>query len=120
MKVAIVRFGDTVAPVFEYAATISIFTVHRRRVVDRTDFALQSREPLDRVRLLRAQAVEPLICGGVQSFFEDMLVERGVQVFSWVSGHVDDLLEQFVSGRLVRGGGADRPPAGAKREVGQR
>ena len=103
MKLAIPRFGEAVAPCFEYSATIAIFTVNRRRVVDQIDFCLQSREALDRVRLLRDQGVDTLICGGVQAFFEDMLVEHGIHVISWVSGSVDELLRLFLSGQLASG-----------------
>ncbi len=103
MKIAIPRFGEQVAPCFEYSATIAIFTVERRRVVDQIDFSLQSREALDRVRLLRDQGVDTLICGGVHAFFENMLVEHGIRVISWVSGNVDDLLRQFLRGQLAAG-----------------
>lgn len=103
MKLAIPRFGEEVAPCFEYSATIAIFTIRRRRVVDQTDFTLQSREALDRVRLLRDQGVDALICGGVHAFFEDMLVDHGIRVISWVSGDVDKLLRRFLHGQLVPG-----------------
>jgi len=105
VKVAIPRFGEFVAPCFEYSATIAIFTVDRRKVIDERDFSLQSREAVDRVRLLRDQGVDTLICGGVHTRFEDMLVENGIAVISWVSGEVDTLLRQFLHGSLTPGSG---------------
>lgn len=105
MKVAIPRFGEDVAPCFEYSATIAIFTISRRRVVDQTDFTLQSREALDRIRLLRDQKVDTLICGGVQDKFEDLLRANGIRVISWVTGKVEDLLDQFIQETLVPGSG---------------
>ncbi len=110
MKVAIPRFGESVAPCFEYSATIAIFTIRRGKVVEQRDFVLRSREALDRFRLLRDQGVDTLICGGVQDFFEDMLTEHGIRVLSWVSGSVDDLLERFLKGTLEPGPGPARPP----------
>jgi len=101
LKVAIPRFGEVVAPCFEYSATIAVFTLRGRKVIDQTDFCLQSREAFDRLRLLRDQRVDTLICGGVQAFFEDALVESGISVISWVSGSVDDLLKRFLAGDLV-------------------
>jgi predicted Fe-Mo cluster-binding NifX family protein len=85
-------------------------------VVEKTDFALQSREALDRVRLLRDQGVGTLICGGLRSSFEDLLRASGIQVLSWVSGSVEELLELFIEDRLVPGTGrlsAEHGPAGA-------
>ena len=93
MKVAIPRFGETVAPCFEYSATVALFVVEAGRVVKQMDFVLQSQRALDRVRLLRDQGVDTLICGGVQDKIEDLLRAQGIRVISWVSGEVDDLLE---------------------------
>ena len=101
MKVAIPRMGETVAPCFEYCATMAIFTVAEKAVTRQIDFPLRSREPFDRVRLLRDQEVDTIICGGVQDHYEDALRASGIQVISWVSGSVDDLLGLFLRGQLV-------------------
>ncbi len=101
MKVAIPHMGKTVAPCLEYCATMALFTIQDGSVTDRVDFRLSSREPLDRVRLLRDQKIETIICGGVQDVLEDMLRASGIKVISWVSGPVDDLLELFLRGQLV-------------------
>jgi predicted Fe-Mo cluster-binding NifX family protein len=103
MKVAIPRFGESVAPCFEYSATVAIFTLRGRQIVSQVDFALQSHDPLDRLRLLRDQGVGTLICGGVQDRFEDLLEASGIRVISWVSGNVEELLEQYLDGRLCSG-----------------
>ena len=47
MKVAIPRMGETVAPCFEYCATMAIFTIEDGRITDQVDFPLRSKEPLD-------------------------------------------------------------------------
>ena len=103
MKIAIPRFGESVAPCFEQTSTITIFTIHRKRIVSQEDFVFNSREGLDRVRLLRDQDVDVLICGGMQEVFETLLTARGIQVYSWVSGTVDELVSRFLSGTLVPG-----------------
>jgi len=103
MKVAIPRFEESVAPCFEYSATIAVFTLEGRRVVGQTDFTLQSQRALDRVRLLRDQGVEVLICGGLQDRFEDLVRASGIRVISWVSGSVEELLESFLRGTLTPG-----------------
>ena len=105
MKVAIPRMGEFVAPCFEYSATIALFTIKDGNVTDQIDFPLRSREPFDRVRLLRDQEVDTIICGGVQDVYEGSLRGSGIRVISWVSGSVDDLLELFLRGQLVPGTG---------------
>lgn len=107
------RFGEDIAPCFEYSATVAIFTIAGQGVEEQMDFTLQSREALDRVRLLRDQQVDVLICGGVQEAVERLLEARGIRVISWVGGRVEELLQQFIAGRLVPGsarlGGDGRP-----------
>jgi predicted Fe-Mo cluster-binding NifX family protein len=97
------RFGESIAPCFGYAVTITIFTVKRGKVVDEVDFCLESSEILDRVRLMRDQRVGTLICGGLEQCLADLLEASDVCVISWVSGRVDDLLDCFMRGELVAG-----------------
>ena len=103
MKVAIPRMGETVAPCFEYCATMAIFNIAESGTVEHVDFPLQSREPFDRVRLLRDQKVDTVICGGMQAFYEDLLKAGGFEVISWVSGFVDELLALYIRGELEPG-----------------
>ena len=103
MKVAIPRMGESVAPCFEYCATMAIFSVADSGAVEQVDFPLQSREPFDRVRLLRDQKVDAVVCGGMQTFYEDLLRASGFEVVSWVSGIVDELLALYLKGELVPG-----------------
>ena len=110
MKVAIPRFEEMVAPCYEYSATIAIFTLEGGEGVNQVDFRLESRNVFDRLRLLRDQQVDVLICGGVQDTFEDILKANGIHVISWVSGSVEKLLEQYLLGELVPR--AERPDAG--------
>ena len=61
------RFGEQVAPCFGYAATITIFTIARGRVIGEVDFCLQSNDILDRDRLLRDQQVGMLFAADWKS-----------------------------------------------------
>ncbi len=103
MRVAIPRMAEMVAPCFEYCATMAVFTVDDGRVVDQVDFPLRSRDPFDRVRLLRDQEVAVVICGGMQDVYESSLRGMGLDVISWVSGPVEDLLGLYLQGQLVSG-----------------
>ena len=105
MKVAIPRFGEDVAPCFEYSATVAIFTIVDDVVTAQTDFTLQSQRSFDRLRLLKDQEVEVLICGGIQDRFEELIRANGIRVISWVSGEVEELLNRFLEGRLTPGTG---------------
>ncbi len=102
-KIAVPRFGETVAPCFGFSATVTIFVIGDGEVRSQRDFVLQSRRELDRLRLLRDQEVDTLICGGLQDRFEDIIRASGIRVISWVNGDVDDLIETFLRGELRDG-----------------
>lgn len=104
-KVAIPRFGESVAPCFEYSATMAIFTVDGHEIIDQIDVTIRSQVAFDRVRLMRDHQVDTVICGGVNEVYEDMLRAHGVEVVSWVSGNVEDLLRDYLHGRLIAGTG---------------
>ena len=103
MKVAIPHHGEDVTPYFEYTGGITIYEIHKNRVVAQTDFTLRSREILDRVRLLRDQGVSVLICSGIQAAHEDLLTSSGIRVISWVSGKANEVLRLFLENTLIPG-----------------
>jgi predicted Fe-Mo cluster-binding NifX family protein len=74
--------GEWVAPCFEYCSTMAIFTIAASGQTDEVD---------------------TLICGGMQSFYEDLLRASGFEVISWVSGLVEELLQTYLDGDLVSG-----------------
>ncbi len=123
MKIAVPRFGERIAPCFEYSATIAIFIIHRKKIVDQVDFVLQSTQALDRIRLLKDQAVDVLICGGIENRFEDVVKANGIRVISWVVGDATTLIDEFLAGRLVAGTGRFQheegpPPTTSENESG--
>lgn len=109
LRVAIPRVGDAIAPRFERCATITIYRIRDRQVVESTNFSLQSPQALDRIRLLRDQRVQTLICGGIERSTESILLANGIDAITWVSGSVDELLRLFAHGRLV-GSSSEQPP----------
>ncbi len=104
--------GESVAPCFEYCTTMAIFTIADDGDMEQMDFPIQSRDPFDRVRLLKDQAVDTVICAGMQEAYEDLLQASGFTVISWVSGCVENLLQLYLRGDLLPGTelpGADGP-----------
>ncbi len=89
---------------------MTIYTVTEGHVTNQVDFPLRSKEPFDRIRLLRDQGVGTIICGGVQDVLEECLRGSGIEVISWVAGSVDSLLELYLRGQLVSGHEDASPP----------
>ena len=103
MRIAIPRMGEMVAPCFEHCSTMAVFRADGSGGLDQIDYPLRSRDPFDRVRLLRDRDVDCVICGAIQDIYEDVLRTSGFEVISWVSGFVEDLLALYLRGVLESG-----------------
>ena len=103
MRIAIPRMGERVAPCFEHCCTMAVFWTDEAGGLDQVDYPLRSRDPFDRVRLLRDRKVDCVICGAIQDIYEDVLRTSGFEVISWVSGFVEDLLALYLRGGLESG-----------------
>jgi len=110
VKIAVPRSGEDVAPCVGHCALMTIYTITGGHISNQVDFPLRSQEPFDRVRLLRDQGVDTIICGGVQDVLEECLRGSGIEVISWVMGSVDALLELYLRGQLVPGHEDTSPP----------
>ncbi|MGK7313514.1 MAG: NifB/NifX family molybdenum-iron cluster-binding protein [Candidatus Longimicrobiales bacterium M2_2A_002] len=92
-----------IAPCFEHCSTMAVFQPDGVGGLDQVDYPLRSRDPFDRVRLLRDRGVDCVICGAIQDIYEDVLRTSGFEVISWVSGFVEDLLALYLRGGLEPG-----------------
>jgi len=99
-KIAIPQFRGAVAPCFGYSLTIELITARDRQVLSRDRFTFSSDRAFDRIRLLRDQGVDTLICGGIQCAVETMVRASGIRVVAWVSGAVEEVLDRYLRGEL--------------------
>ena len=80
MKLAIPRFGETVAPCFAHAATITIIEFDGHRDVDRIDFTRKEMNLPHGVLLMGAPALLGATFVGMQAFeWTKLIVDEGVR-----------------------------------------
>jgi predicted Fe-Mo cluster-binding NifX family protein len=92
--------GAVVAPRFETAEYFYICTLLDGKISDKQVFGCSGCEGFSRVRLLREQQVDCVICGGIKSFYRQLLESLGMRVIDRVSLSVDQALDQYGDGRL--------------------
>ena len=100
MKLAITKFKDAVGPRFETASSFAIFSLKNREVSGRETVNCSGCEGFGRVRILRDQKIDVLICGGIKSFYRDMLRSLGLAVIDDISDSIESALKRFRSGDL--------------------
>jgi hypothetical protein len=68
-------------------------------------------EGFGRVQLVRDRRATVLICGGIKSFYRDLLRASGIAVVLNVTGDVEAALTQFIAGRAPVGPPRESPVA---------
>lgn len=104
MKVAIPVFYNRVSPRFDFAPEMLIITTgrggkeSRRKRVDTLGWSVA-----DRIRFLEREGVNSIICGGIDNFSHINLQMRGIKVYCWITGYVNDVLQMLATGKLEDG-----------------
>jgi predicted Fe-Mo cluster-binding NifX family protein len=92
MRVAITVFGSTISPLFDAARLLLLAEIERGEVRRLDEEAIGDLGVDARLSLLTTRGVQLLICGAISSFFHQALLERGIKVYPWVTGEVEDVL----------------------------
>jgi predicted Fe-Mo cluster-binding NifX family protein len=100
MTIALPLFSSRVSPRFDCAPDVLLVTVDGDRITGRERCSLLGRNPLARVNWLCQRGVDVIICGGISRFSLRSVMNRGLRVFPWVTGDVDDAVRLFLSGQL--------------------
>jgi len=103
MIVAVPIFGSRVSPRFDCAPSLVLATVEEGKVTTRETIPIRQNNPLSRITWLCQQGIGVVICGAISGFSFRLLTDRGIRIFPWISGEVDDALQLFLAGQLKSG-----------------
>lgn len=105
MNIAIPLFGTRISPRFDCAPQLLVITADksRRTTGQSAELSIQHLDSRERIRLVEAQGVEVLICGGITNEELQQLQERAIDVIPWVTGQFGKALKLFLADRLVPG-----------------
>lgn len=92
MRVAFTVFGSTISPLFETARRLMVADVEGGDVNVRCEDEIGGLDLAQRTASLAKLGVQALVCGAISEFSHNALLERGIEVYPWVSGEVRDLL----------------------------
>ncbi|MDL1876159.1 hypothetical protein FBQ85_13445 [Cytophagia bacterium CHB2] len=58
--------------------------------------------PLEKINMLMQLGVEVVICGGITEICSNKFNDSGMQVIPWVRGEAEEVLSQFLAGKLAK------------------
>jgi predicted Fe-Mo cluster-binding NifX family protein len=102
-KIAIPELGERIAPRLGMARELVIAVIKDGEVEQRTNLDLSCYPPLLKIKRLREEGVNTLICAGIERVFWGYLTGFGIQVIAGVTGPVDKAIDRYLSGNLIPG-----------------
>jgi len=97
--IAIPVMRGRVAPVLNWCSQMVLFPANLAREPGR-GLRLPELAPLQRLKYLRDQGVETLICGALSTDLHNLAMQMGFSVISGVAGKVDEVMEAYRQSRL--------------------
>jgi len=101
IRIAVPIWEKRISPVFDSAHSISITDILGGEVKSRFIISLQGNNLLLRALKLSRWRVEVLICGGISSYLQRLLIFRGIRVIPGIRGRVDEAVKAFCRGTIT-------------------
>lgn len=99
-NLAIPNFGNRVSPRLEYAESLQLITIERKKIVNQETIKLLVHSNLERLNIITRIKPNVLICDGISELSKEKLLENNIKVISWVHGEIDELLTKYLAGTL--------------------
>ena len=93
MKVALLTTQSRVAPVFATATTWLKIEATATTCEICSSHHFENEDEADKSDELLAQGIELIICGAIPYYLEKILINQGCELFSFIAGEVDQVLE---------------------------
>ena len=102
MKIAISIYNNSVSNVFDFATHLLLVDIENGKDTNRSEVALESQLLPQRASQLKNLEVDVLVCGAISRVLANMITASGIQLFPYVTGRVDDVLQAYLAGQLVQ------------------
>jgi len=98
--VALPVFHDRLSPLLDEARKFSVITIEEDSIVERTIVDINEHSAFIRIERLKEMGVTVILCGAVSDALARFIIERQFILYSWLSGTVDEVLEQYMQDTL--------------------
>jgi len=100
MKLAIPIYNVNVSNVFDFAHKLLLVDIENSKEINRSEVVLDSQLLPQRVALLKTIGTDVLVCGAISRPLADMVMASGIEIFPYITGHIDNVLQAYMTGQL--------------------
>ncbi len=94
--IALPVFGDRISPLLDEARKFVVLTVEDDAIIERTVVKINEHSAFIRIERLKEMGVTVIICGAISDALARFIVERELYLYSWLSGTIDEVVEQYM------------------------
>ena len=107
--IAIPVFGNRISPRLDYTESMQLITIEDGYIKDRETIKLIAHSSLEKINLLIELHPDVIICDGVSELSYDKLINHDIEIFPWVHGEVDMIIQKYLQGKLKQSNIQDQP-----------
>ena len=102
MKIAIPIYNESISNVFDFAHRLLLVDIENDKEANRSEVALKSQLLPQRTGQLKGFEIEVLVCGAISRELANMVTASGIEVLPYVTGYVDNVLQAYLTGQLMK------------------
>ncbi len=99
MKIAVSVWDGNVSPVLDTAERFIVFDIEDGNIISRSELPIEDRRLQVKAKKI-ADNARILICGALSNHMASFLSSFGLEVYPWVMGNAEQLVEMFASGNI--------------------
>lgn len=103
MKLAIPVFGTKISPRFDQAQEFALLQTGDAGVTAREQITAKQWPVYEKMKQLVTLEIDTLICGGIDRASLQYLTFNGIEIYSWVTGEVDDAVACYLNNNMKPG-----------------
>lgn len=100
MQVALTVWQGRISPLFDSTRKLLVAQVEGNRIITTHFEPFDSDCPVSRASKLDDLGVKILICGAISDDFAKFIEAQGIQIITFASGTVEQVLEDYLAGKF--------------------
>lgn len=100
MKAALTIWDGRISPVFDVCREVIVLEIEGGKVVSTSRETFDRMAPFQKVKRLAIIGIKTLVCGAITKLLSRELASRGIKVFGFVAGEIDEVVRAVVSDTL--------------------
>ena len=101
MQLAIPFFGNRISNRLDCSENFLFVSIENGIIIKCKKIRVLQKKPSALVNILNQLEVDVLICDGITEFYAQQLDNAHIQVIPWISGEVEDVMNKYLSGKLI-------------------